>query len=156
MSIIYIFDHFKFFLNHFKILFLIILFCFTFSNNFSNFFIIFKFFLKKIRLRNLQAIGLFISDDYLLNYNISRIPTNDIPERINQFTLSFQKLILMSTFSDFIAPLFAKMIGPNGICYNFNTIGANELYKNLEDASRMSGRGGGYFVVLCDRPTLDK
>lgn len=51
--------------------------------------------------------------------------------------MPIRKLILTTNFSDVFATLFAKVIGPSGICYNFNMIDSQKLYKNLDNAPRI-------------------
>ena len=55
-------------------------------------------------------------------------------DRLREFTLSVRNLYLRSTFSDYYTTIFAEIIGPSGICYNFNMIEAHKLYKNLQNA----------------------
>jgi hypothetical protein len=88
-------------------------------------------------LRILQAISLVISDDFLLKYNISRIPTDDIAEQIEEFTMSLRKIIVTSTFSDIFAVVLSKVAGPSGVCYNFNMVDAQNLFKNIKKAPKM-------------------
>lgn len=68
---------------------------------------------------------------------MSQIPTNDIDDRINEFTLSFQKLYLRSIFSGIIIANLAKVLGQSGYCYNFNTISDKRLYKDLQNVPHM-------------------
>ncbi|XP_070508447.1 sodium channel protein Nach-like isoform X2 [Chironomus tepperi] len=93
--------------------------------------------LTEDELRTLQAISLVISDDFLLHYNVSRIPTDDIADQIEAITLSLRHLIVTSTFSDIYATLFSKIVGPSGICYNFNMVDAQNLYKNIKNSPKM-------------------
>lgn len=44
---------------------------------------------------------------------------------------------MKSSFSDFYAANYAEIIGPSGVCYNFNLVDANLLYKNLENAPQV-------------------
>ncbi|KAL7012612.1 hypothetical protein ACKWTF_014954 [Chironomus riparius] len=88
-------------------------------------------------LRTLQAISLVISDDFLLKYNATRIPTDDIADQIETITLSLRNLIVTSTFSDIYATILSKIVGPSGVCYNFNMVDAQNLYKNINEAPSM-------------------
>jgi len=85
----------------------------------------------------LQAIGLIISDDFLLHQNISRISTDDIVDRIDKFTLSIRKTATRFSFSAFFAVFLAKIVGQSGICYNFNMVDATNMYRNLENVSKI-------------------
>jgi hypothetical protein len=99
-------------------------------------------FLKKIlihSLKSLQALSLILSDDFLLHFNASRIPTNDIIDYLDEITMPIRNFLLVTTFSDVFATVFAKVIGPSGICFNFNMIESQKLYKNLENAPKIFG-----------------
>jgi hypothetical protein len=80
----------------------------------------------------MQAIGLVLGDEFLLQYNFS-IDTTDVATYIKNLTWDWNtdEHNHMSDFDDYWQPRFSEILGPYGFCYSFNIVDAEELF-NLE------------------------
>lgn len=77
----------------------------------------------------MQAVGLANRDDFLARHNVS-VDTDDLVDYIRKLTFVWKqfKLYHFMSFDDILGVDFAEILGPSGFCYNFNLIGAEELY----------------------------
>jgi hypothetical protein len=107
------------------------------------FFFIYKF----CRLKFMQAIGLVLGDDFLVQFNLT-INTEDVSQYIKNLTWDWnshnknltlyrtsqskeKKLFQVVSFDDHWGGHFAEILVPFGFCYIFNIMESNELF-NLD------------------------
>jgi hypothetical protein len=78
----------------------------------------------------MQAIGLVTGDEFLVQFNLT-IDTEDVLDYIKNLTWDWTdpyKYVNNNDFDDDFGIDFAAIVGPLGICYNFNMVEAVDLF----------------------------
>jgi hypothetical protein len=80
----------------------------------------------------MQAVAVVTGDEFLLSYNLS-LGTEDLLYYIDQLQFNFTRKSASSYafFDDCYGVDFTPIIGPSGICFNFNLVDAEALF-NLD------------------------
>lgn len=79
----------------------------------------------------MQAIGLTLNDDFLLQFDVD-IGAADVIDCIEDLTwdwISYYAYPPVMSFDDYYGVELAKIIGPSGFCYTFNIKEASEMFQ---------------------------
>lgn len=82
------------------------------------------------RLKLMQAVGLVLNDDFLVQYNMM-IDTSDVIDYIKDLTwdwTEYYKYLPYLHFDNYYGVEMAEIIGPLGVCYTFNIKDSQELF----------------------------
>lgn len=77
----------------------------------------------------MQAITLATGDKFLVQYNLT-IDTSDVLDLLEMFLIDWNDSNFgrIAFFDDEYGIDFAVIVGPSGLCYNFNLANPNELF----------------------------
>lgn len=77
----------------------------------------------------MQAVALMTGDDFLLSFNLT-IDTSDVLVYIKDLAYNWTEHGVNNEmfFDDHYQTTFAPIVGPSGICFNFNMVNSSRLF----------------------------